>query len=105
MVVTAASGQDPDGAMQGLAVLRQHCSRRRLLWAAQASRGDLGAWLRGLRPWRKVRREIVKRPEGTTGFLLLPKRWMVERTFAWLARYRRLSKDDEYLLKSDRLER
>ena len=97
MVVTAASVQDPDGAMQVLAVLRYHFSRLRLLWADQASRGDLGAWLWGLRPWRKVRLEIVKRPEGTKGFLLLPKRWIVERTFAWLARYRRLSKDYEYL--------
>ena len=51
----------------------------------------------GLRPWRKVRLEIVKRPEGTHGFLLLPKRWVVERTFAWLGRYRRLAKDYEYL--------
>jgi putative transposase len=41
--------------------------------------------------------EIVKRPEGTKGFLLLPKRWIVERTFAWLGRYRRLSKDYEYV--------
>ena len=40
---------------------------------------------------------MVKRPEGTKGFLLLPKRWIVERTFAWWGRYRRLSKDDEYL--------
>jgi putative transposase len=40
---------------------------------------------------------IVKRPEGLKGFLLLPKRWIVERTFAWLGRYRRLSKDYEYL--------
>jgi putative transposase len=39
----------------------------------------------------------VKRPEGTKGFLLPPKRWLVERTFAWLGRYRRLSKGDEYL--------
>jgi putative transposase len=37
------------------------------------------------------------RPEGTHGFLLLPKRWVVERTFGWLGRYRRLSKDYEYL--------
>jgi putative transposase len=83
--------------MQVLAVLRHHCSRLRLLWADQAYRGDLGSWLWGLCPWRKVRLEIVKRPEGTKGFLLLPKRWIVERTFAWLARYRRLSKDYEYL--------
>jgi putative transposase len=40
---------------------------------------------------------MVKRPEGITGFLLLPKRWMVERTVAGLGRDRRLAKDDEYL--------
>jgi len=40
---------------------------------------------------------MVQRPEGTTGVLLLPKRWIVERTFAWLGRYRRLAKDDEYV--------
>ena len=97
MVVTAASVQDRDGAMSLLDGLRHQCSRLRLLWADQAYGGDLGAWLWGLRPWRKVRLEIVKRPEGTKGFLLLPKRWIVERTFAWLARYRRLSKDYEYL--------
>jgi putative transposase len=97
VVVTAASVQDPDGAMPLLEVLRHHFSRLRLLGADQAYRGDLAAWLWGLRPWRKVRLEIVKRPEGTKGFLRLPKRWMVERTFAWLARYRRLSKDYEYL--------
>jgi putative transposase len=83
--------------MQVLEVLRHHFSRLRLLWADQAYRGDLGAWLWGLRPWRKVCLEIVKRPEGIKGFLLLPKRWIVERTFAWLSRYRRLSKDYEYL--------
>ena len=97
VVVTAASVQDPDGAMPLLEVLRHHFSRLHLLWADQAYRGDLVAWLWGLRPWRKVRLEIVKRPEGMKGFLLLPKRWIVERTFAWLARYRRLSKDYEYV--------
>ena len=95
-MVTAASVQDPDGAMLLLEVLRHQFSRLRLLWADQAYRGDLGAWLWELRPWRNVHLEIVKRPEGTKGFLLLPKRWIVERTFAWLARYRRLSKDYEY---------
>ena len=80
-----------------LASLRHRFSRMRRIWADQAYRGDLVAWLWGLRPWRKVRLEIVKRPEGTKGFLLLPKRWIVERTFARLGRYRRLSKDYEYL--------
>ena len=97
VVVTAASVQDRDGAMYLLAILRSKFSRLRLIWADQAYTGELVAWLWGLRPWRKVRLEIVKRPEGTKGFLLLPKRWVVERTFAWLGRYRRLSKDYEYL--------
>jgi putative transposase len=40
--------------------------------------------------------QAVSRPAGAKGFVLLPKRWVVERTFAWLGRYRRLSKDYEY---------
>ena len=39
--------------------------------------------------------EVVRRPEGSTGCVLLPKRWVVERTWAWLGRCRRHSKDDE----------
>ena len=97
VVVTAASAQDCEGALYRRAIRRSKFSRLRLIWADQAYTGDLVAWRWGLRPWRKVRVEIVKRPEGTTGFLLLPKRWVVERTFAWLGRYRRLSKDYEYL--------
>jgi len=95
--VTAGHAQDRDGARLLLEVLRHTCSRLRLLWADQAYAGELIAWVWALRPWRKVHREIVRRPEGTKGFLLLPKRWVVERTCAWLGRYRRLSKDDEYL--------
>ena len=95
MVVTAASVQDRDGARLLLDVLRYTCSRLRLIWADQAYGGELLAWVWGLRPRRNVRLDMVKRPEGTKGFLLLPKRWIVERTFAWLGRYRRLSKDYE----------
>ena len=94
VMVTAAHVQDRDGAMALLDVLRHHGSRLRLIWADQASTGDLIAWVWALRPWRKVRLEIVKRPEGTHGFLVRPKRWSVERTCAWLRRYRRFSKDD-----------
>jgi putative transposase len=97
VVVTAASVQDRDGAKRVLEVLRHQFTRVRLIWADGAYTGDLAAWLWALRPWRKVRLEIVKRPKGLEGFQVLPWRWIVERTFGWLGRYRRLSKDDEYL--------
>jgi putative transposase len=83
--------------MSLLAVLRHRFSRLRVIWADQAYAGELIAWVWELRPWPHVHLHIVKRPEGIKGFLLLPKRWIVERTFAWLGRYRRLSKDYEYL--------
>ena len=83
--------------MQLLAVLRSTFSRLRLIWADQAYAGDLLPWLWALRPWRKVRLEMVRRPEGMKGFFLRPKRWIVERTFGWFNRYRRLSKDYEYV--------
>jgi len=97
VTVTAASVQDRDGAMQLLAEVRHLFSRLRLIWAEQADSGELIAWVWALRPRRNIRLDIVRRLEGTKGFLLLPKRWMVERTFAWLGRYRRLAKDDEYI--------
>ena len=89
VVVTAASVQDRDGARSVLEVLRHQFTRVRLIWADGAYAGDLAAWLWALRPWRKVRLEIVKRPKGVKGFRLLPWRWIVERTFGWLGHYRR----------------
>ena len=97
VVVHAANLQDRDGAKLVLERLKHKFSRLRLIWADGAYAGLLLAWVRGLRVWRKLRMEIVARPEGVTGFVLLPKRWVVERTFGWLNRYRRLSKDYEYL--------
>jgi len=44
-----------------------------------------------------IRVEIVRRSQAQVGFEVLPKRWIVERTFAWLGKYRRLSKDYEHL--------
>ena len=81
--------------MSLLASLRHRFSWMRLIWADQAYAGDLLTWVWALRPRRNVRLAMVKRPEGAKGFLLLPKRRIVERTFAWLGRYRRLSKDYE----------
>lgn len=95
VVVHAANIQDRDGAKLVLERLRHKFSRLRCIWADGGYAGQLVEWVRGLRVWRKLRLEIVSRPEGVKGFLLLPKRWVVERTFAWLSRYRRLSKDYE----------
>ena len=97
MVVTAASVPDRNGAKGVLEGLRHRFTRVRVIWADGAYAGDLAAWLWALRPWRNVRLEIVKRPRGTKGFQVLPWRWIVERTFGWLGRYRRLSKDYEYV--------
>jgi transposase len=44
-----------------------------------------------------IRLEVIKRPEAKHGFVLLPRRWVVERSFAWMARFRRLSRDYERL--------
>jgi putative transposase len=97
VVVTAANVQDRDGARLLLEGLRHRLSRLRRIWADGAYGGDLIAWVWALRPRRKVGLEIVKRPKGVKSFQLLPWRWIVERTFGWLGRYRRLSKDYEYL--------
>jgi putative transposase len=97
VIVHAANIQDRDGAKLVLERLRHKFLRLRCIWADGGYAGQLVAWVRGRRVWRKLRLEIVSRPAGSKGFLLLPKRWGIERTFAWLSRYRRLSKDYEYL--------
>jgi putative transposase len=97
VVVHAANIPDCHGAKLVLARLRHRFSRLRLLWADGAYAGQLIEWVRGLRVWRKLRLEIVKRTDTVQGFVVQPKRWIVERTFGWLNRFRRLSKDYEYL--------
>ena len=97
VVVHAANIQDRDGAKLVLGRLQHTFSRLRCIWADGAYAGQLVEWVRGLRVWRKLRLEIGSRPTGVKGFVLLPKRWVVERTFGWLNRFRRLSKDYEYL--------
>jgi len=97
VVVHAANLQDRDGAKLVLERLRRKFSRLRLIWADGAYAGELLAWVRELRVWRKLRLEIVKRSDTARGFVVQPKRWIVERTFGGLTRSRRLSKDYEYL--------
>ena len=92
VVVHAADIQDRDGAKLVLAKARERCPRLRLLWADGGYAGQLVDWVREKCGWLL---EIVKRPDGARGFRVLPRRWVGERTFAWLGRSRRLSKDDE----------
>ena len=99
VVVHAASVQDRDGAKLVLERLRSTFSRLRLIWADGGYAGNLVDWIKTLRV-RTLRMDIVRRPDNLKGFKVLPRRWVVERTFGWLGRYRRLSKDYEYLTAS-----
>jgi putative transposase len=72
--------------------------RLRLIWADGAYGGELIEWVRRFFGWVL---EIVRRPECQKGFVVLPRRWIVERTFGWLGRHRRLSKDYEELPESE----
>ena len=97
VMVTAADVQDRDGARRLLSTLVTKFRRLRVIWADGAYAGTLPSWVRGLRKWGKVRLEIVRKVKGQRGFAVVPWRWIVERTFAWLGRYRRLKSDYERL--------
>jgi putative transposase len=94
VVVHAANIQDRDGAKLVLAKLVGRFPRLKLIWADGGYAGQLVEWVRTLSGWLL---EIVKRPLDSHQFQVLPRRWVVERTFAWLGRCRRLSKDYEEL--------
>lgn len=96
VLVHAASVQDRDGAQLLLAGLRHRFHRLVLIWADGGYAGKLIDWVWALRQRRKIKLEIVKHTKPGKGFRTLPHRWVVERTFAWLALHRRLSKDYEF---------
>jgi putative transposase len=97
VVITAANVQDREGARTLFSGLTTRFRRLRVIWADGAYAGDLQPWVRGLRKWGKVRLDIVRKPKGQRGFAIVPWRWIVERTFAWLGRHRRLKADYECL--------
>ena len=97
VVVHPADVQDRDGAKLLLGGLADTFLRLRHLWADGAYAGQLVEWIRKLRgDFRPIEMEIVKRSDKAVGFEVLPRRWVVERTFGWFGRFRRLSKDYEF---------
>ncbi len=105
VVVTAASVQERDGAKVLLKALYKRIKKAKyphwwrycrleLIWADGGYRGEFVEWVKRTLGWTL---QIVEKVEGQRGFVLLPRRWVVERTFAWLTRHRRLSRDYERL--------
>jgi putative transposase len=97
VVVHSAGIQDRDGAQLVLAPLAHAFTKLRKIWADTGYRGALGSWVRNLRTRNRIDLEIVKRTDELPGFVVIPKRWIVERTFAWISFQRRMSKDYELL--------
>jgi transposase len=93
VLVHPANIQDCHGAVPLLKSLRRKFPKLRHIFADRVYRGD--QLLKALADCGKWTIQIVQRPPGVKGFQLLPRRWVVERTFAWLGRCRRLSKDFE----------
>ena len=90
VVVHAASVSDTEGALDVGVKLRGCCPRLRHIWADQGYKDTMIAWFR---QWLQVVVEVVTRPAAQRGFVVQPKRWIVERTFGWFNRQRQLSKE------------
>ncbi len=98
VVVTAANLNDRDGAKALLTKVEHLIATRLLLiWADKGYQGNLSDWFD---EHFNIQLQIVQRQHGQKGFVLQARRWVVERTFAWLGKYRRLSKDYEHCLAS-----
>lgn len=93
VVVLAANGTDVAGAKAVLTKAEGQIARRLFkLWADKGYQGELRDWLH---EQFRIELEIVSAEPGQVGFAVQPRRWVVERTFAWLSKFRRLSKDYE----------
>ena len=92
VMVTAASVQDRDGGAEIFKRVHKLVPSLRHVFADGGYAGKLVA--KAKRYW-KISVEVVSKPAGQRGFAVLPRRWVVERTFAWLVRWRRLVRDYE----------
>jgi putative transposase len=96
LAVLPAAPTDWDGAVEVFRRVGDGLPRLARVWADSAYRA-LAEWVSTNATWVL---DIVTRREGAVGFEVQPWRWVVERTFGWFNRYRRLSKDYEHTLKS-----
>jgi transposase len=94
VIITSAAVQDRHGARRVLDRLRFTTPSVALVWADGGYAGQLVTWARRL---LRVSVEIVRKPLGIKTFQVLPRRWVVERTFAWIVKCRRLDHDYERL--------
>jgi putative transposase len=97
VVVLAGDIQDVNGARLLLSKVKGRLPRFKHIWADASYTGTLIEWVRATCNWAL---EIVRVKDKPQSFQVQPHRWVVERTFAWLGKYRRLSKDYEYLTES-----
>ena len=94
IVVTAASVQDRDAARPLLWNLHRAARRVRLVWADGGYADKLVRWAHAA---LKLTVQVVRRPDDLHTFQVLPRRWVVERTFAWISKFRRTVRDYERL--------
>ena len=105
--VHGANNADRDGAKLLLAKISEGLPRMEKVWADRGYNGKIGEWIKERLGWAL---EIVKPPrrwvrvpaheepaQYPAGFIVLPRRWVIERTFAWIMRNRRMSRDYEFL--------
>ena len=97
-MITAAAVQDRDAARPLIQALVSLYGRLQIIWADGGYLGALVHWVKPLRPCGKLRLEIVRRGDDVKGFKVLPRRWVVERTFGWWFKSRRLCRDYEVRL-------
>jgi putative transposase len=94
VLVTEANIPEREGAEWLLTALGERFPRLKLVWVDGGFSGK--EFSQRMSDKCHLMIEVVKRSDDMQGFVVLPRRWVVERTFAWLGNYRRLSKDYEY---------
>jgi transposase len=99
LVITPASVQDRDGAVPVIERAALEHSSIQKIWADGAYKGSV---IQALQERTGIDIEVVKRTDDMSGFVVLPRRWVVERTFGWMERYRLLNREYERTVTSSR---